>query len=133
MELPSYRTTAPDLQENDDNLRVELNLLEERREVATLRAAAYQQRMAKYHDAQVKPRVFQPGDLVLRKVDPMGEKVGSLNANWEGPYKVTKITSTNSYQLKDKKGEEGAVFDKLSFNLSSSRWHHPCYNWINIE
>ena len=31
------------------------------------------------------------------------------------------------------KGEEGAVFDKLSFNLSSSRWHHPCYNWINIE
>ena len=81
-------------------------MLEERREVATLRAAAYQQRMAKYHDAQVKPRVFQPGDLVLRKVDPMGEKVGSLYANWEGPYRVAHHIKGGAYRLEMLDGKE---------------------------
>jgi hypothetical protein len=41
--LPTTRTTEFDAEENEDNLRKNLNLLEERRDLATVRLASYQQ------------------------------------------------------------------------------------------
>ena len=46
--------------------------------------------MSKHRDALVKPRQFNIGDLVLKKVslstkDPAHRKLGP---NWEGPYRV---------------------------------------------
>ena len=46
--------------------------------------------MVKHHDALIKPRQFNVGDLVLKRVslatkDPTHEKLGP---NWEGPYRV---------------------------------------------
>ena len=39
--LPTTRTTEFDAEENEDNLRKDLNLLEERRDMATIRLASY--------------------------------------------------------------------------------------------
>ena len=57
--------------------------------------------MAKYHDALVKPRQFNIGDLVLKKVslatkDPDHVKLGP---NWEGPYRVINSKRRGSYYL----------------------------------
>jgi ribonuclease HI len=66
--MPTIRTTEFDVQTNEDNLRKDLDLVEERRDLAMVRLAAYQQRMKREHNKNVKPRTFQIGDLVLRKV-----------------------------------------------------------------
>jgi hypothetical protein len=51
----------------------------------------------------MKFRELHTGDLVLRKV--MGTTVnprdGKLGPNWEGPYKITALTSTRAYYLED--------------------------------
>jgi hypothetical protein len=40
--LPTTQTTEFDTKENENNLRKDLNLLEERRDMATIRLASYQ-------------------------------------------------------------------------------------------
>lgn len=52
---------------NGDSLRNNLNWLEGKRDDATLRTAAYKQRMAKYYNSRVKARRFAVRDLVLKK------------------------------------------------------------------
>ena len=71
-------------------MRMQLDLLDEVRATAEQRIARYQDLMAKHYNAKVKPRHFQIGDLVLRKVttatkDPAQ---GKLGPNLEGPYKI---------------------------------------------
>ena len=65
------------------------------------RVARYKNLMAKHPDALVKPRHFNIGDLVLKRVslatkDPTHEKLGP---NWEGPYKVIYSKKRGSYYL----------------------------------
>lgn len=44
----------------------ELDLLEEIREKVAIKMMAYKRRATEYFNQRVRPRVFQPGDLVLR-------------------------------------------------------------------
>ena len=76
---------------NECNLRKDLNLLEERRDMATIRLASYQQEMKRGYDKNIRPKSFQVGDLVLRKVvtNTKNPNDGKLGPNWEGLYKVT--------------------------------------------
>ena len=71
---------------SQEELRTDLDLLEEKRDKASQRIAVYQQRMARYYNSTVKAKTFQPGDLVLCKVDPTGKRIGKLGPNWDGPY-----------------------------------------------
>ena len=48
-------------------LRLNLDLLDEGRERAKVRQAAYKHQVAKYYNKKVKHRSFLSGDLVLRK------------------------------------------------------------------
>ena len=66
--LPRTRTMKFNAEENENNLRKDLNLLEERRDMATIRLASYQHQMKRGYDKNIRPRSFQVGDLVLRKV-----------------------------------------------------------------
>ena len=76
--LPTIRTTTP----KSENARLvvrELDTSDELREAAAIRVASYQRRLANSYNKRVRPRVFQPGELVLRKVfenttDPMAGK-----------------------------------------------------------
>ena len=65
--IPTIRTTNFTVKTNEDNLRKDLDLLEERRDMATVRLASYHQRIKKEHDKNISHRVFRIGDLVLRK------------------------------------------------------------------
>ena len=55
---------------NDDQLRVNLDCLDESRDGASHKMAEYQQKMAKYYNKRVKLRQLNIGDLVLRKLTP---------------------------------------------------------------
>ncbi|GAV64707.1 hypothetical protein CFOL_v3_08225 [Cephalotus follicularis] len=70
---------------NEDGLRNLLDLMEELREKAAIKVAAYQQRVSRYYNKMVNPRPLKEGGLVLRNttiVDPTGTR-GKLSPNWE--------------------------------------------------
>ena len=88
--LTSYRVAHYNNEENEKQLHLNLDLLDEVRMDAEQRVGRYKNLMTKHYEALVKPRQFNIGDLVLKKVslatkDPA---YGKLGPNWEGPYKV---------------------------------------------
>uniref|UniRef100_A0A2N9ERL9 Uncharacterized protein n=1 Tax=Fagus sylvatica TaxID=28930 RepID=A0A2N9ERL9_FAGSY len=105
--LPTTRTTEFDVEENESSLRMDLNLVEERRDMATIRLASYQHQMKRGYDKNIRPRSFQVGDLVLRKVvaNTRNPNDGKLGPNWEGPYQVTSFAGVGAYRLTDLDGK----------------------------
>lgn len=85
--------------------KAELDLLEEVREKAAIRMAACKRRAAEYFNRRVKPRVFQPGDLVLRDAAAAEYPPPKLGPNWEGPYEVIRNLGKGAYSLKDMQGK----------------------------
>ena len=66
--LTSLKTEFFDKQSNDDQLKLNLDCLDELRDRASQRMTKYQQKMAEYYNQRVKLKRFNIGDLVLRKV-----------------------------------------------------------------
>ena len=64
----SLRVQNHDPITNEEELRINLDLVEEAREMVMVRNAEYKRRMAKFYNSRVKHRSFQLGDLVLKKV-----------------------------------------------------------------
>ena len=58
VDIPTTRTTDFVVETNEDNLRKDLYLLEEKRDLATVRLVSYQQRIKREHDKNINPRVF---------------------------------------------------------------------------
>ena len=58
VDISTTRTTDFVVETNEDNLRKDLDLLEERRDMATVRLASYQQRIKREHDKNINHRVF---------------------------------------------------------------------------
>ena len=53
---------------NEEALRLQLDLVDKVRATAEQRLAQYQNLMAKHYNSNVRHKVFQVGNLVLRKV-----------------------------------------------------------------
>ena len=68
--LTSLRREFFDEQSNDDQLKLNLDCLDEVRGQASQRMIKYQKKMAEYYNQRVKLKRFNIGDLVLRKVTP---------------------------------------------------------------
>ena len=91
--LTTLQTSTYDNQQHEEQLRLNLDLIDEVKGTAETRLKRYQEKMARLYNSRVKPRQFSIGDLVLRKVtlatkDP---SEGKLGPNWEGPYKVVEV------------------------------------------
>nr|GEY19856.1 reverse transcriptase domain-containing protein [Tanacetum cinerariifolium] len=69
IEMPTYRTAAVDVVNNDEELRLNLDLLEECRELAAVSKAKSKSKMLKYYNARVYGMAFKPGDFVYRSND----------------------------------------------------------------
>nr|GEX00866.1 reverse transcriptase domain-containing protein [Tanacetum cinerariifolium]GEY96769.1 reverse transcriptase domain-containing protein [Tanacetum cinerariifolium] len=67
--MPTYRTATVDVVSNDGELRLNLDLLEERRERAAICEAKAKSKMTKYYIARVRGVTFRPGDFVYRSND----------------------------------------------------------------
>ena len=89
----SPRVEFTNAKHNEESLRLNLDLLEEKREQALKHAEDYQQKTARYYDRKVRPNSFKPGDLVLKKLLPARKDLthGKLGPNWEGPYIISWI------------------------------------------
>ena len=86
---------------NEEKLRLNLDLIDEVRMDAEQRIARYKKLMARQYDAMVKPRYFNIEDLVLKRVslETKNPVHGKLEPNWEGPYKVINCKRQGSYYL----------------------------------
>ena len=88
-------------EENDEQLRLNLDLMDEVWMDVEQRTTRYKNLMARQYNAMVKPRRFNIGDLVLKKVNlaTRNPAYGKLRPNWEGPYSVINCKSQGSYYL----------------------------------
>nr|GFB93759.1 reverse transcriptase domain-containing protein [Tanacetum cinerariifolium] len=99
--MPTYRTTAVDVMNNDEKLHLNLDLLEERRELAAMNEARSKSKMMKYYNSRVRGVVFKPGDFVYRSNDASHAVAGGkLGPKWEGPYEVSDALGNGAYKLR---------------------------------
>ncbi|GKA46441.1 reverse transcriptase domain-containing protein [Tanacetum coccineum] len=105
--MPTYRTAVVDAMHNDEELRLNLDLLEERRERAAIREAKAKLKMTKYYNARVRGVTFRPGDFVYRSNDAShAVDGGKLGPKWEGPYEVTEALRDGAYRLRSMDGTD---------------------------
>ena len=101
--FPTIRSSAFTSDGNNELLKMNLDLIEERWENARVQLAYYQHKLKQGYDMSVKLRPLAPGDLVLRKVvgNTKNPTWGKLGPNWEGPYRITSVAGIGAYYLED--------------------------------
>ncbi|GJR28755.1 reverse transcriptase domain-containing protein [Tanacetum coccineum] len=98
--IPTKRTKKVDLTQNEKDLRINLEVLEERRETAAIREATYKKKLKKYYNKKAMPSTYKPEDYVLRLNSASKvEYTGKMGPTWEGPYKVLESNGTGAYVL----------------------------------
>nr|GEU30922.1 reverse transcriptase domain-containing protein [Tanacetum cinerariifolium] len=99
--MTTYRTAGVDVVNNDEELRLNLDFLEERRELTAMSEAKSKSKMMKYYNARVRGVAFKPGDFVYRSNDASHVVAkGKLGPKWEGPYEVTDALGNGAYKLR---------------------------------
>lgn len=106
--------------DNAQGRALDLDLIEEKREVADSRLIRYKQRICSADNQKAKRRSFQVDEWVWKKMQPAGE-VGKLEPKWKCSYQVNKKLSAGTYYLRDKIGKE---LTKL-WNAFHLRLAHP--------
>ncbi|GKE63043.1 reverse transcriptase domain-containing protein, partial [Tanacetum coccineum] len=82
--MPTYRTIVVDAMHNDEELRLNLDLLEGRCERAAIREAKAKLKMTKYYNARVRGVTFRPRDFVYHSNDAShAVDGGKLGPKWE--------------------------------------------------
>ena len=66
--MANHRVMKYQDEENEEKLHLNLNLIDEVKMDAEQRTARYKNLMARQYDAMVKPRRFNIGDLILKRV-----------------------------------------------------------------
>ncbi|XP_019240976.1 PREDICTED: uncharacterized protein LOC109220962 [Nicotiana attenuata] len=104
---PSTRYTHVIEESNKEKMRMNLDLLEERREAALIRMATQKQIIERYYKRKANPRYFKIWDFVLKKVLQLtkASNAGKLSPNWEGSYRVRGITGKGAYELEAMDGK----------------------------
>ncbi|XP_070057444.1 uncharacterized protein [Nicotiana tomentosiformis] len=100
---PTLRYFQADEESNNEVMLVNLELLDECRDLAYVRMAAQKQRIEWYYNRRDNLRYFKVEDLVLRKVTQSTRELnaGKLGPIWEGPYRVSADTRKGSYELEN--------------------------------
>ena len=105
--IKSPRIEFASVEHNDEALRLNLELLDEKREQVLRRTEEYQRNTTRYYNQKVKLRSYMPGDLVLKKLLPARKNPthGKLGPNWEGPYIISKVVKPGNYELQTEEGK----------------------------
>ena len=106
--MANHRVMKYQDKDNEEQLRLNLDLIDEVRMDAEQRTVRYKNLMAKQYDAMVKPRCFNIGDLILKRVSLTTKNPahGKLGPNWEGPYRVINRKRQRSYYLETLDGRK---------------------------
>lgn len=75
-------------------------------EAILLHGQLYQQRMAWAYNKKVRPRNFEVGQLVVKRILPhQDEAKGKFAPNWQVPYVIKQVLSKGDLQLADMEGK----------------------------
>nr|GEW09421.1 reverse transcriptase domain-containing protein [Tanacetum cinerariifolium] len=98
--MPTYQTLLFNEAQNEEEIRLNLDPTQERREAAVIREAKYKKKVEQYYNKRVRPVSFRVGDFVYQKnAASRVENQGKLGPNWEGPYRVIEAYDNGSYKL----------------------------------
>ena len=105
--LKSPRIELASVEHIDKALRLNLDLLDEKREQILKRTEDYQMKTARYYNQKVKPISYRLGDLALKRLLPARKNPthGKLGPNWEGPYILSRVVRPGNYELQTEEGE----------------------------
>ncbi|XP_070008460.1 uncharacterized protein [Nicotiana sylvestris] len=110
VEIPSLRIIVEAKIEDSDWVKThleQLTLIDEKRMAAVCHGMLYQQRMARAYNKKVRPRNFEVGKLILRRILPHHEEAkGKFAPNWKGPYIIRKIFPRGALYLGDIEGND---------------------------
>ena len=98
LKLPMIEFTSAE--HNEQVLRLNLDLLEEKREQVLKRIKDYHRKTTRYYDRRVRPRSYKHGDLVLKKIMPTRkDPTWEARTQLEGPYIVSSVVRPGNYKL----------------------------------
>ena len=105
--LKSPRIELASVEHNEEALRLNLNLLDEKRDQVLKRIEDYQRKTTRYYNQKVKPMSYKPSDLVLKKLLPVRKNPthGKLWPKWEGPYIASLFVRPGNYELQTEEGK----------------------------
>jgi len=110
VEIPSLRVLMEAQSEEAEWVQTrhdQLNLIDEKRLAAVCHGQLYQRRMKRAFDKKVRPREFQEGELVMKKIITVQrDNRGKWMPNYEGPYVVKKALPGGALILTKMDGEE---------------------------
>ena len=93
-------------EESNEERKVNLNMLDEVREEARIKAKVLKRRVEPQYSSKIKPWQFQVADLVMRKAHPY-ELENKLSPKWTGPFRAIKALGNGAYRLETPEG--GAI------------------------
>ncbi|XP_015167186.1 uncharacterized protein [Solanum tuberosum] len=110
VEVPSLRIIQEAELSDADWVRKridQLTLIDEKRMVVVCHGQLYRQRMIRAFHKKVRARIFEVGQLVLKRISPhQDEYKGKFAPNWQGPYMVRKELSGGALILSEMEGTE---------------------------
>jgi len=109
VEIPSLRIIVEAEIEDTEWVKSRLEqlaLIDEKRLTSICFGQLYQQRMARAYNKKVRPRNFEVGQLVVKRILPhQDEAKGKFAPNWQGPYVIKQVLSKGALQLADMEGK----------------------------
>ena len=93
-------------EESNEERKVNLDLLDEVREEARIKAEEVKRRVEHQYSSKIKPCQFQVANLVMRKAHPY-QLENKLSPKWTGPFRVTEVLGNGAYRLETLEG--GAI------------------------
>ena len=94
-----------DLKQAGEHRKRQISKLEEWRDKAYHSASIYKERTKRWHDKQLKPKVFNPGDKLLlfnSRVKLFGHE--KLRSNWLGQYCIIDTSPHGATTIQDDDG-----------------------------
>ncbi|XP_042437117.1 uncharacterized protein LOC122023091 [Zingiber officinale] len=89
---------------NGERRLMELYLVDEVRDKEVVWLMAYRQRMRQNYSRRMIPRSFQVGDLVWKKINPVGDVTNSRHHGWDLTRSYRNSTR-GAYYLEDENGK----------------------------
>ncbi|CAL1399575.1 unnamed protein product [Linum trigynum] len=97
--FPTYRVAGYEESTNGEERVHDLDMLEERRDVASVLLKAMKQQVAKYYNCKMRPHQIRLGSLVLRRDFRPKACEGKLAPKWKGPYRVREVIGHTTFKL----------------------------------
>nr|GEW92507.1 reverse transcriptase domain-containing protein [Tanacetum cinerariifolium] len=98
--MPTYRTIQFNKAQNKEEMRLNLDIIQEIKKTAAIQEAKYKKKVEQYYNKRVRLVSFKIGDFVYCRIEASRVKnQGKLGPNWEGPYRVIKAYDNGFYKL----------------------------------